>query len=49
MIIEGIFPIGKETKIKTPIKPKAELENIMYFNKWDSKKMDPEVQPNAWS
>lgn len=31
MIVEGIFPIGKETKIKTPEKIKAELESILYY------------------
>jgi nitroreductase len=44
MIIEGIFPIGKETKIKTPEKPKTELENILYFDKWDNKKMLPQIK-----
>ncbi|MDP2947216.1 MAG: nitroreductase family protein [Nanoarchaeota archaeon] len=43
MNVEGIFPIGKESKIKTPEKQKAELENILYFNKWNNKKMVPET------
>jgi nitroreductase len=41
-IIEGIFPIGKETKLKTPEKSKADLENILYFDSWKNKKLVPE-------
>ncbi|MFA4960502.1 MAG: nitroreductase family protein [Candidatus Pacearchaeota archaeon] len=41
--IEGVFPIGKETKIKTVEKPKAELDNILYFDKWENKKMNAET------
>ncbi len=37
--VEGIFPMGKETKIKTPEKPKMDLENILYFDKWKNKNM----------
>jgi nitroreductase len=43
-IIEGIFPIGIETKIKTPKRPKQELENILYFDSWKNKKMVPETK-----
>jgi len=39
--VEGIFPIGEETKIKTSEKQKVELENILYFDKWKNKKMTP--------
>ncbi|MFH1238356.1 MAG: nitroreductase family protein [archaeon] len=39
--VEGIFPIGIETKIKTSEKRKIELENILYFDKWKNKKMTP--------
>ena len=42
--IEAIFPIGIETKIKTPQKPKPLLENILYFDKWKEKKMRPETR-----
>jgi len=45
MSVQGIFPIGKETKIKTTSKQKIELENILYFNKWKNKKMLPETIP----
>ena len=42
--VEGIFPIGKETKIKTSERRKVELENILYFNKWKNKKMTPQTK-----
>ena len=32
--IEAIFPIGKETKIKTKLKRKLSLDSILYFDKW---------------
>jgi len=40
--VEAIFPIGLETKIKTHPKPRPTLENLIYFNKWKNKKMEPE-------
>jgi nitroreductase len=40
-VIEAIFPIGIETKIKTPAKPKPALENLIYFDEWKNKKMEP--------
>jgi nitroreductase len=43
-IVEAIFPIGLETKVKTHPKPKPALENLMYFSKWKNKKMEPEVR-----
>ena len=42
--IEAIFPLGLETRIKTNSKPKAPLENLIYFNKWKNKKMEPETR-----
>ena len=42
--VEGIFPIGKETKVKTSEKPKTDLENLLYFNKWKNKKMTPHTK-----
>ncbi len=41
--VEAIFPIGKETKIKTSEKRKIDLENILYFDKWKNKKMTPQT------
>lgn len=41
-VVEAIFPIGIETKIKTPLKLKPVLENLLYFNSWKEKKMTPE-------
>ena len=37
--IEALFPIGKETKVKTRGRRKAKLDNILYFDKWGNKKM----------
>tara|TARA_Y100000310_G_C20401715_1_gene677726 strand:+ start:153 stop:725 length:573 start_codon:yes stop_codon:yes gene_type:complete len=41
--VEAIFPIGKQTKAlaHTLSKPKPELENILYFDKWKNKHMQP--------
>ncbi|MFA5060766.1 MAG: nitroreductase family protein [Candidatus Pacearchaeota archaeon] len=39
--VEGIFPVGIETKIKTKERLKLDLENIVYFDKWGNKKMEP--------
>jgi len=39
--VEAIFPIGKETKIKTEESKKPALENLLYFDKWKNKKMTP--------
>ena len=41
MIVEGLFPIGLETKIKTGAEVLMALENIVFFEKWGEKKMDP--------
>ncbi|MCK5449405.1 nitroreductase family protein [Candidatus Pacearchaeota archaeon] len=41
--VEGIFPIGKETKVKTSEKRKIDLENILYFDKWKNRKMTPQT------
>ena len=41
MSIEGIFPIGRETKVKTFKKPKKELDNIIYFDKFGNRYMKP--------
>lgn len=43
MVVEAIFPIGEETKIKTPEKKKADLENYIYFNKWGQKFWEPKT------
>lgn len=42
--IEALFPIGKETKIKTKERKKKKLDNILYFDKWGNKKMKPEIK-----
>ena len=41
MIVEGLFPIGLETKIKTGAEVLTDLENIVFFEKWGEKKMTP--------
>lgn len=38
--VEGVFPVGIETKIKTKERLKPDLENIIYFDKWGNKKME---------
>ncbi|MFH0711727.1 MAG: nitroreductase family protein [archaeon] len=42
--IEAVFPIGLETKIKGVASKRAELENIIYFDKWGQKEMVPRVK-----
>ena len=42
--IEALFPIGKETKIKTKEKRKMDLDKILYFNKFGNKKMIGEIK-----
>jgi nitroreductase len=44
MSIEGVFPIGIETKIKSPAEFKPELDNIIYFEKWGAKEMAPQTR-----
>lgn len=41
--VEAIFPIGYE-KGKTPKKTKIDLRNILYFNKYKNKEMNPPKQ-----
>jgi nitroreductase len=41
MVVEAFFPIGIETKVKTRKKFKSELESLIYFDKWENKKMSP--------
>ena len=42
--IEAIFPLGIETKVKTNPKEKPDLENIIYFDKFGNKIMQPETR-----
>lgn len=44
LFVEGVFPIGIETKIKTKERLKPDLENIIYFDKWGNKKMEPQTR-----
>ena len=37
--VEGIFPIGVETKMNTPEERRKDLENVLFFDKWGNKKM----------
>lgn len=39
MKVDAMFPIGKETKIESRTRRKLKLENVLYFNKFGSKKM----------
>jgi len=44
LIVEAIFPIGRETKVKTSGKLKKELDNILFFDKWGNKEMVPKTR-----
>ena len=37
--VEALFPIGYEFEKKYTRKAKIDLDNILYFNEWDNKKM----------
>ena len=43
VVVEAIFPIGKETKIKTSEKRKVDLDNVLYFDKWKNKFIEPKT------
>jgi nitroreductase len=47
IVVEALFPIGKETKVKTPQKQKTDLETITFFDKWNNKKMVPEKRTSV--
>ena len=49
LVVEAIFPIGLETKIRTKYKAKMPLENIIYFDKWGNKKMEPQTRVSVES
>ena len=42
--INGIFPIGIETKIKSPAEVYPLLENILYFDVWKNKNMEAQTR-----
>ncbi len=39
-VVEAIFPVGLETKIKTPEKNRYDLDDVVYFNKWGNPRME---------
>lgn len=41
--VEGIFPIGKATKVRVKEKRSVKLDNILYFGKYGEKKMRGKV------
>ncbi|MFH0808347.1 MAG: nitroreductase family protein [archaeon] len=41
--VQGIFPVGKVTKITGKEKRDVKLENILFFGKYGEKKMTPRV------
>ena len=47
--VEAIFPIGQETKAmdQGQDKPKPDLENLLYFDKWENKVMKPKTRVRA--
>jgi len=44
MSIDGIFPIGLETAVKSPAEVYPILENILYFDKWGNDQMAPQTK-----
>ena len=42
--VEGIFPIGIETKVRSPEEKRKDLENTIFFDKWGNKKMARETR-----
>ncbi|MGC9309395.1 MAG: nitroreductase family protein [Candidatus Nanoarchaeia archaeon] len=46
MDVEGIFPIGIASKDRTKrqVKTKIELDDILYFDKWDNKYLEPKTK-----
>ena len=45
--IEAVFPIGFEYEKKRTKKSPIDLDRILYFNKWDQKKMNPPRRLNV--
>jgi len=41
-VIEALVAIGVGVKIRINKKPKTELENLVFFEKWGNNKMEPE-------
>ena len=45
--VEAMFPVGYEFEKKYTRKAKIDLDNILYFNKWENDKMVPEKHMNV--
>ncbi|HUW43861.1 MAG TPA: nitroreductase family protein [Bacillota bacterium] len=45
--VEAVFPIGFEYEKKRTQKAKIDLDNILYFNEYDQKKMKKSKEPDA--
>lgn len=43
-VVEALFPIGVEGKLKVAPKYKTELESVLFFNEWENQKMKPNVK-----
>ena len=43
VVVEGIFPIGRLTKITSGKKRSEKLDNILYFGKYGEREMTPSV------
>ncbi len=41
--VQGIFPVGINSKVRLPEKRDVKLDNIMFFGKYGNKKMVPDV------
>lgn len=42
--VEGVFPIGFETKIKTKKPHKTELDNLVFYDSYGNKFMEPKTK-----
>ena len=42
--IDAMFPIGRDTKIGSGTKRKLELDQVLYYNGWKNKLMDPQMK-----
>jgi nitroreductase len=44
LVIEAMFPIGLETKVPSKAMRKMKLDDILYFDKWKNRFMEPKLK-----
>ena len=47
VLVEAILPVGYEMPPKSKQRQKADLDEVLYFNKWKEKRMKPLKMPEA--